>query len=396
MEILVYPGDTLWKFSQWFHVPLPLIIDSNRTVHPASLQPGMKVNIPGYIARTYTVRQGDTFWSIAASQNVPVQELILMNREYDPYRLQVGTTIQVPIRVTWRLVTDVDEYDYDKLINDIRTLITVYPFLVNRSIGRSVMGKDIPEISIGSGLKQVHANGSFHANEWITTPLLMVFLNDYLLALTNQADLRGINMLNLYLSTRLSLVPMVNPDGVNLVLKGAPNEEPYRSNAIELNDGNENFTAWKANINGVDLNNQFPAKWEIEKERKPQKPGPRDYPGESPLSEPESIAMANLTRNSNFHRVLAFHSQGEEIYWGFEGLEPPESEIIVNEFARVSGYLPVRYLDSYAGYKDWFIQDFRRPGFTIEVGSGVNPLPIAQFPDIYEKNLGILLASLYM
>lgn len=84
------------------------------------------------------------------------------------------------------------------------------------------------------------------------------------------------------------------------------------------------------------------------------------------------------------------------IYWGFEGLEPAVSRDIVNEYARVSGYQPIRYVDSYAGYKDWFIQDFRRPGFTIELGSGVNPLPFAQFEEIYQESLGIMLANLYL
>ena len=106
--------------------------------------------------------------------------------------------------------------------------------------------------------------------------------------------------------------------------------------------------------------------------------------------------MAELVRDSNFSRILAFHTQGEVIYWGFEGLEPPEAEPIVNEFARVSGYQPIRYADSSAGLKDWFIQDWRRPGFTIEVGRGVNPLPLTQLEEIYQKSLGILLAALYM
>jgi len=70
--------------------------------------------------------------------------------------------------------------------------------------------------------------------------------------------------------------------------------------------------------------------------------------------------------------------------------------MIVREFARVSGYEPVRYVDSHAGYKDWFIQDWRRPGFTVELGLGVNPLPLEQFEEIYQESLGILLASLYM
>jgi len=106
--------------------------------------------------------------------------------------------------------------------------------------------------------------------------------------------------------------------------------------------------------------------------------------------------MAELTLESDFQRVNAFHTQGEEIYWGFEGLEPPISETIVNEYVRVSGYIAVRNIDSYAGYKDWFIQDFRRPGFTVELGRGVNPLPIDQFQSIYQRSLGIMLANLYL
>src|SRR5699024_7770407 len=98
----------------------------------------------------------------------------------------------------------------------------------------------------------------------------------------------------------------------------------------------------------------------------------------------------------NFQRVNAFHTQGEEIYWGFEGLEPPISEIIVTEYARTSEYLPIQYVDSYAGYKDWFIWKFRKPGFTIELGKGVNPLPITDFFSIAEQTLGIFLANLYL
>ena len=82
-------------------------------------------------------------------------------------------------------------------------------------------------------------------------------------------------------------------------------------------------------------------------------------------------------------------------HWGFENLEPPENEILANEFARVSGYMPAQATGSYAGYKDWFIQDWRRPGFTIELGSGINPLPLTQFDEIYEEALGIFLAALY-
>ena len=396
MDIYVRRGDSFWYFSNVFNVSLQLIIDSNRDLNPNALMAGQRVRIPGYAAVDYRIRAGDTLWKIAQSRNLQVDALLLANRNINPNGLYIGQMIKVPLRITWRIVEGKKNYDYDTLTNDLNRLKNVYPFMQVPSIGKSVLGKSIPEALVGNGSKRVHYNGSFHANEWITTPIIMTFLNDYLLAVTNKTSIRGLSMANFYNQTTLSIVPMVNPDGVDLVLNGPPEEEPWNESVIELNNGSANFSGWKANIRGVDLNDQFPAKWELEKARNPSKPGPRDYVGERPLSEPEAIAMADQTRTRDFSRVLAFHTQAEVIYWGFDNLEPPEAETMVNEFARVSGYQPVKTIESYAGYKDWFIQDWRRPGFTVELGFGINPLPLSQFDEIYQEALGIFLAGLYL
>jgi g-D-glutamyl-meso-diaminopimelate peptidase len=396
MDIFVRQGDSLWYFSQLYGVNLQLIIDSNRDIQPAQIAAGQRVRIPGFVAQNHQIRRGDSFWSIAQSRNLSLDALLLANPNVNPNSLQVGQNIRVPLRITWRLVQGKQHYDFSRMMSDIARLQNVYPFLRVSNTGNSVMGNQIPEVLMGMGGKRVHYNASFHANEWITTPVLMTFLNDYCLSLTNGSSIRGLSTSPLYQQTLLSLVPMVNPDGVSLVLNGPPENETWRNRVIELNRGSTDFSGWKANIRGVDLNDQFPARWELEKARNPSQPGPRDYVGEHPLSEPEAVAMADLTRRRDFARVLAFHTQGEVIYWGFENLEPPESEILVNEFARVSGYQPVKTIESYAGYKDWFIQDWRRPGFTVELGQGTNPLPLTQFDEIYEKTLGIFLAGLYM
>jgi g-D-glutamyl-meso-diaminopimelate peptidase len=396
MDIYVRRGDSFWYFSNIFNIPLQLIIDSNRDIDPNALDVGQTVRIPGFAAVDYRIRAGDTLWKIAQSRNLQVDALLLANRNINPNGLYIGQMVKVPLRITWRIVQGKKNYDYASLMSDLRRLENVYPFMRVPSIGNSVLGKSIPETLIGNGNKRVHYNGSFHANEWITTPIIMTFLNDYLLALTNKSSIRGLSMQSFYGQTTLSVVPMVNPDGVNLVLNGPPEAEPWNERVVELNRGSQDFSGWKANIRGVDLNDQFPAKWELEKERNPSQPGPRDYVGPNPLSEPEAIAMAEMTRRRDFARVLAFHTQGEVIYWGFENLEPPESEAMVNEFARVSGYQPVKTIESYAGYKDWFIQDWRRPGFTVELGFGINPLPLSQFDEIYEEALGIFLAGLYL
>ncbi|WP_338470246.1 M14 family metallopeptidase [Niallia sp. XMNu-256] len=395
MQVKIRQGDTLWYYSRLFMIPINLLIDSNPGINVERLQVGQEIQIPGFYVQSYNIKKGDIFWKLARSRNLSVDALLLLNQSVNPNRLMVGQTIGIPIRVIQSIINRNINYDYAQLVRDIQTLKRQFPFIRIRSIGKSVLDKDLFEIRLGKGTKKVHINASFHANEWITTPILMAHLNTFLLSLTNNQPIRGLVTMPLYQSVDLSIVPMVNPDGADLVLNGPP--ESIREEVLEINNGSTDFSGWKANIRGVDLNNQFPANWEIEKERKePKSPAPRDYPGDAPLTEPETVAMADLAQKHDFDRLLAYHTQGEEFYWGYEGLEPPESREIAAEFQRVSGYRAIQYVDSHAGYKDWFIQEFRKPGFTLELGSGVNPLPISQFDKIYEEVLGIFLASLYM
>lgn len=152
----------------------------------------------------------------------------------------------------------------------------------------------------------------------------------------------------------------------------------------------------------MDLNLQFPANWEEAREIKYAEgfktPAPRDYVGVEPISQPESIALYNFTNNNNFRLTISFHSQGEVIYWRYLNYMPEGAYEIAREFSRVSGYeldeTPLR--SSFAGYRDWFIQDFNRAGFTIEVGKGENPLPISQFDEIYSDIEGILVLGMIL
>lgn len=395
MEVIIRPDDSFWYYSELFDIPVILIEQSNPQLNPEQLMTGQVVRIPGYMEGFYQIAAGETLWDIAMERNLPVDMLELANPDIEPQNLQDGPQLTIPERVNNLMITDFNHYTSDKMVRDIGRLLTIYPFIFQKTIGSSVMGKDIIELQIGTGNKQIHLDGSFHANEWITTSVIIRFLNEYARALTNRMPIRELNVLPCFIDTNLSVVPMVNPDGVDLVLDGASAAGPYQDQVLALNNQKQDFSNWKANIAGVDLNNQYPALWEVEAARKPDSPQPRDYPGPHPLSEPEAIAMAKLAEERNFLRVNAFHTQGEEIYWGFEGLEPLISEPIVNEYAHESGYRAIRCIDNYAGYKDWFIQEFRRSGYTVELGSGVNPLPFDQFDKIYQETLGIMLANLY-
>jgi len=153
---------------------------------------------------------------------------------------------------------------------------------------------------------------------------------------------------------------------------------------------------------GIDLNLQFPAGWEQARQIKFSQgftsPAPRDFVGDGPIVSPEALAVYNFTLSHNFELILAYHTQGREIYWQFQNYATPRAMLIGEQFASVSGYrlAEVPLNSSFAGYKDWFLQEYRRPGYTIEAGIGQNPLPITQFNEIYRDNLGILVLGMVL
>ena len=196
---------------------------------------------------------------------------------------------------------------------------------------------------------------------------------------------------------------MVDPDGVDLVAGAIPENSGQYSLTRELAADYPGIPfpeGWKANLLGVDLNLQYPAGWlqarEIKFSQGFTRPGPRDYVGRAPLSQRETKALAGYTEAVDPDLVLAYHAQGKEIYWQFRDYFVPGAEALGERFAEVSGYRLAQapFNSSFAGFKDWFIQNFRRPAYTIEVGEGTNPLPLSQFEEIYRDNLGILVAGI--
>jgi len=277
-----------------------------------------------------------------------------------------------------------------------------YPFIEVEEIGRSVLGRPIWAMKMGMGEQKVFYNASFHANEWITTPVLLRFVEELAEAYSTRGRLYGIDVSRLLRKVTLYVVPLVNPDGVDLV-NGAISNESVLRNVERIADrypGIPYPNGWKANIRGVDLNLQFPAEWLSARQTKFAQGfttfAPRDFVGEGPLTEPESLAVYNYTLRENFDLILAYHTQGEVIYWKFLDYEPPRSREIALYFGQVSGYTveETPIASGYAGYKDWFIQNYNRPGYTIEVGRGINPLPLEQFEQIYRDNIGILLGGM--
>lgn len=350
--------------------------------------------LTGYIK--YTVRPGDTLYKIASQTGSNVGLIETANPGIDILNLKIGSSLTVPFDFS---VTPTDIYfTFSALQLTLEGLKARYPFLELTSVGRSVMGKELYAVKIGTGARAVFYNASHHANEWITTPVLVKFIEDYAAKVASGGEVGGYSASELYKSASLYIMPMVNPDGVDLVT-GELNEGPFYDGAVRISRNYPQIpfpNGWKANIRGVDPNLQYPAGWENAKEIKFAQgyvsPAPRDYVGAYPLEAPESRAVYNFTLEHDFALTISYHTQGEVIYWQYLDFKPPGAYETALKFSALSGYAvaDVPYASGFAGYKDWFIYRYNRPGYTIEAGKGVSPLPIGDFNGIYKDNIGIL------
>lgn len=112
--------------------------------------------------------------------------------------------------------TDVN-YNYLLMRQNLTQLNRLFPFLNIQIAGNSALGKNIYAVKLGKGSKSVFYSASIHANEWITSVLLMKFIENYCLAYQSNSKLYGYSVRNLFNSVSIYIMPMVNPDGVDLV-----------------------------------------------------------------------------------------------------------------------------------------------------------------------------------
>ena len=271
----------------------------------------------------------------------------------------------------------------------------MYPFLKVYSIGKSVNQLPLYLIRLGCGPRKIHVNGSHHGNEWLTSYILMESIEKLCEAYKHKQSINDVDIKDLLECVTFDFVPMVNPDGVMLAIEGTRSE--YFTQAhLKWNEYAYDFSRWKANARGVDLNRNYDAGFKAyQMLSKLEKPAYAYYQGPFPESEPESKALADLTRKQNYDLVLAYHTQGEVIYWTYDNMDVASSKEYAKMFEKASQYAleEPEPLAVSGGYKDWFIKMFHKPGFTIECGLGVNPISVHQSEEILRRTLPIILLA---
>lgn len=243
-------------------------------------------------------------------------------------------------------------------------------------IGKSEEGRGLFAFFVGerkypAGICQC----AMHAREWITARLGLAQIA------------RGLPFGGAW------VIPLVNPDGALLCTQGLQSVSPPRRSFLRGLNGGEDFSLWKANACGVDLNVNFDARWGTGA-KNIRFPASENYIGASPFCAAESAALRDFTLRVRPQFTVSYHTKGEEIYWKFHQsfFRRRRDFRLARKLSALTGY-PLRDAPrSAGGYKDWCIQRLKIPAFTVEVGQDAlsHPLGEEAVSDIVQKNADAL------
>lgn len=255
-------------------------------------------------------------------------------------------------------------------------------------IGKSVFEKPIYSVVFDFGEKEsVLFQGAIHAREHITCDLLVKMIFE---VSQNFKKYQKHQMPNLV------FVPLSNPDGADIVIHGVSKiqNRKVRMFLRKINNNSLDFSLFKANANGVDLNTNFDAKWGTGKANV-FSPSTHGFVGQSPMSEPCTKALEFLTRKVKPVFTISYHTKGEVIYHDFfcKKQYRKRDKKIARIVASATGYkLKSAQNSSSGGFKDWCIEKFEIPALTVEVGSERLSHPIGEehLSKIFKRNKKIL------
>lgn len=282
-------------------------------------------------------------------------------------------------------------YSYEQMNSDLKTLEKRHPDRVAvEIIGTSELGREIPVLRIGKEDAKYHVlmQGAIHGREHMTAWLLMA-LADYWL----DEDLES------YGDVCYHIIPMANPDGVELAQTGrltAAQQKIYQQDTAmgytEL-PAEEYAPLWKANALGTDLNQNFPAGWERIQGR--AEPSSERYRGAEPFDAAEARVLRDYTLRYDFDATLSYHASGSVIFYAYGSRQPvnEKSFSLANAVARVTGYQPIGDTgNSSGGFKDWAIDALDIPSLTIEIGCEDAPLTEKELSSTFVRNIRIFSA----
>ncbi|MEG0529255.1 MAG: M14 family zinc carboxypeptidase, partial [Bacilli bacterium] len=234
-----------------------------------------------------------------------------------------------------------NKMDYERLCFEIEKLKKLDNSIDVFSIGKTWENRDIICIKIGKGKTKAIYVGAHHAMEWGTALALVYFASELTCSIKKKTKFYGYDYYLLLNKVSFYIIPMLNPDGINLFFNGVSSENKFYCDLINYNNNSLNFKTWQANIRGVDLNHNYNALFsegkKIELKEGITGPCASKYSGEHYESENETIALCKFTRFIKPKMIIALHSQGKEIYYQYNNAKNIINENVAMIISKITG-----------------------------------------------------------
>lgn len=179
------------------------------------------------------------------------------------------------------------------------------------TIGRTVRGQDIVALKVTRGARHTRDGsrpatllvGGQHAREWVGFEVVRRLAHHLVEGYGTDATIT-----DLLRSSEVWFVPVANPDGYDYTFTDNRN---WRGN-LRDNDGDGRITQ----VDGVDLNRNYPTRWGYDDDGSSPKPGSDQYRGSGRASEPETRAVDRLMNRVGFEFMVNYHSASEQLLYG--------------------------------------------------------------------------------
>ncbi len=287
-------------------------------------------------------------------------------------------------------------YSYDEMLEDLEILQQKYPQCVKYELkAETYQGRQIPLVTFGNANAKRHVMvmSAIHAREYMSAQLVMSMLEHYASNYDN-GKYKETTLKNIFDNVCFIIVPMANPDGVEIAQKGekgaltADVKQWVRQNTKE----GTKYDQIKSNARGVDLNRNFRNGFGKDRRYKPTK-NYSHHPGPEPYSEIESVFLLEVSQMHDYALFLNYHTSGNLVYYGCKNAQQSVNNAALklsNIIKRHTGF-PLYGPDTSPACGSWADEVevlYKRPSATIELGSK-NPVPISEFNGLYKKNLWI-------
>lgn len=294
------------------------------------------------------------------------------------------------------VMTDSALYTPARLYADLDSLEHRYPDWIKVTCrDTTVQGNPIPVVWFGCRdfeTPSVMVQASMHAREYMSSQLVMALLERYAFHCQNDSTIGGYDVRDLFSRVHFTILPLVNPDGVDIAQRGSRAARDYATRRwlMERADSGKVYERFKANSRGVDLNRNFPEGFGRAANALSHRAFAH-FPGPKPLSEVESFMMMRVAWSRDYDLFLNYHCCGNLLYYGSHnalGRVNDKASHFAGLIMETTGY-PMVGPDNIPANGSWVDEVetlFEKPGVTVETGTQT-PVPFDEFPSIFSRNL---------